>query len=202
MCMKRWIVISVSVLSLLSCSMKPDKWSRDEMALITEECQVMRVLTEDVPEDSLFLRESSTSLAPELIAGDTYRMLAAKMLATVTSPEQDGVGIAAPQVGIHRRVVAVMRYDREGTPFEVYPNIRITEYHGALEEGPEGCLSVPGMRGVVPRYQEIEICYTSPLTLADTSELVSGYTAVIFQHECDHLDGILYTDKAVSITEL
>ena len=172
------------------------------MALITEECQVMRVLTEDVPEDSLFLRESSTSLAPELIADDTYRMLAAKMLATVTSPEQDGVGIAAPQVGIHRRVVAVMRYDREGTPFEVYPNIRITEYHGALGEGPEGCLSVPGMRGVVPRYQEIEICYTSPLTLADTSELVSGYTAVIFQHECDHLDGILYTDKAVSITEL
>ena len=50
------------------------------------------------------------------------------------------------------------------------------------------------MRGEVLRYNDIDISYISPKTLRDTSETISGFTAVIFQHECDHLDGILYTD--------
>ena len=66
--------------------------------------------------------------------------------------------------------------------------------------GPEGCLSVPGRRGDVSRYREIDIAYSLPVSRAhaaavrDTVETISGFTAVIFQHECDHLDGILYTD--------
>ena len=119
--------------------------------------------------------------------GETMRVL------TVDS-EADGVGIAGPQVGISRRVVAVQRFDKEGEPFEVYPNIRITARRGEPEPGPEGCLSVPGRRGTVSRYREIDISYTAMPEGRDTVETITGFTAVIFQHECDHLDGILYTD--------
>ena len=161
----------------------------------------MRVLTIADPQDSLILRQPSTDLTREDIADGLYRTLATKMLATVTSPEQDGVGIAGPQVGVLRRVVAVMRYDKPDRPFEVYPNIRIIGSRGEKEPGPEGCLSVPDMRGGVARYQDITISYTDPVTLADTTETVQGYSAVIFQHECDHLDGVLYIDKILPALE-
>ena len=115
----------------------------------------------------------------------------------MTHPSQDGVGIAAPQVGINRRVVAVQRFDKEGDPFEVYPNIRIVWKSDSVEAGPEGCLSVPNQRGEVMRSQEIVIEYAS----ADCEEIsmvrdtVKGFTAVIFQHEVDHLEGVLYIDR-------
>ena len=155
----------------------------------------MRVLTIDVPEDSVFLRTPSKDLTEKQIRSKEYATLAERMLATVTSPEQDGVGIAGPQVGIGRRIVAVQRFDKPGEPFEVYPNIRVTEKRGEPEPGPEGCLSVPGRRGEVLRWQDIDIAYASPVTGRDTSETVKGFTAVIFQHETDHLDGVLYIDK-------
>ncbi len=176
----------------VSCSRSG--WSDEEKALINADGTVMRVLTVDDRQDSLVLRTACREISREELAGDEYRALAAKMVSTVTSPEQDGVGIAGPQVGILRRVVAVMRYDKPGKPFEVYPNVRIVAVRGEKVLGPEGCLSIPGRRGEVPRYQDIDISYTSPATLTDTLETVQGYTAVIFQHECDHLDGILYTD--------
>ena len=155
----------------------------------------MKVYTTADVQDSLLLRQPSAKLSADDIASPLYETLAQRMLETVNSPEQNGVGIAGPQVGVLRRVVAVMRYDKEGYPFEVFPNIRIDEYIGQTQPGPEGCLSVPDMRGMVQRHQEIKISYTSPITLCDTTEYISGYTAVIFQHECDHLDGILYIDK-------
>ena len=112
-----------------------------------------------------------------------------------TMYEADGVGLAAPQVGILKRVVAVQRYDKEGAPFEVYPNIRITEYSAEKQTGREGCLSVPDTSGIVERAQSVVISYTCPQTLETVNDTVQGYTAVIFQHETDHLDGVLYTDK-------
>lgn len=157
----------------------------------------MRVLTVDNPQDYKVLRTACENIPSELLSEDVYRALAEKMVATVTSPEQDGVGIAGPQVGLSRRVVAVLRYDKEGEPFEVYPNIRITAFRGDMEPGSEGCLSVPDKRGTVNRYQDIDIQYTSVVTLKDTTERIQGFTAVIFQHECDHLDGVLYTDKTI-----
>lgn len=60
--------------------------------------------------------------------------------------------------------------------------------------GFEGCLSIPGKRGEVARYRDIDITYTSVRTLRRHHRKLQGFTAVIFQHECDHLDGILYTD--------
>lgn len=169
-------------------------WSASEKAVINGE-GVMRVLTIEDESDSLFLRASCKELTAREIRSAEYATLAERMLVTVTSPEQDGVGIAGPQVGIGRRIVAVQRFDKEGEPFEVYPNIRITAKRGSPEPGPEGCLSVPGRRGDVLRWQDIDIAYTSPRTGRDTTETVQGFTAVIFQHETDHLDGVLYIDK-------
>lgn len=189
------IVAVAAGIAAAACSPIPGAWSKEELKTINDQNEVMRVFTVDSPSDSILLRQSCSDIPAELLNGEDYRTLARKMVATVTSPEQDGVGIAGPQVGLSRRVVAVKRYDLEGEPFLVFPNIRITEYRGETEPGPEGCLSVPGKRGTVLRYRDIDISYTSPETLKDTTERITGFTAVIFQHECDHLDGIIYTDR-------
>ena len=184
---------------LLTAGCAPGGWTAAERQLIEDQSEVMRVLTVDNPADAAVLRKQCRNLSVKALADPLYAELAAKMVATVTSPEQDGVGIAGPQVGLLRRVVAVQRFDKEGEPFEVYPNIRITATRGELEPGGEGCLSVPGRRGTVLRYRDIDIRYTSPVTGRDTTERVEGFTAVIFQHETDHLDGVLYIDKASSL---
>lgn len=117
------------------------------------------------------------------------------MIETVTDSMQDGVGIAAPQIGVSRRLVAVMRYDKEGMPFEIYPNIRIECFSSEKQTGPEGCLSIPGKSGNVERSEWVVISYTDPSSLETVRDTVEGYTAVIFQHEADHLDGVLFTDR-------
>ena len=167
--------------------------------------EILRVLTIEDEADSLILRTPCADFTPEMLSSPEYASLARLMVATVTDPSEDGVGIAGPQVGISRRVVAVQRFDKPGEPFEVYPNVRIVGRRGELSSGPEGCLSVPGLRGNVLRYRDIDIQYTivpSPAgsshtcpALRDTTERIQGFTAVIFQHECDHLDGVLYIDK-------
>ena len=169
-------------------------WKSSEKEIISGQPDVMRVYTIDNPEDSVVLRTVSKDLRIKDLNSDEYSELSRKLIATVTDPAQDGVGIAGPQVGINRRVVAVQRFDKTGNPFEVYPNIRILGTFGNKEAGIEGCLSVPDMRGTVMRYKQIIIAYTNMNTMKDTTEMVEGYTAVIFQHETDHLDGIIYTD--------
>ena len=170
-------------------------WTRAERKLIGNETCVMRVLTVEDPSDVAILRAKSRDIPAKALKDQTFKVLAESMLATVTSPDQNGVGIAGPQVGVLRRIVAVQRFDKEGNPFEVYPNIRITAFRGEPEAGREGCLSVPGRRGTVLRWRDIDIQYTSPASGRDTTERIEGFTAVIFQHETDHLDGILYIDK-------
>ena len=198
--MKKYIYLSlVAMLAVLATSAcKRADWNEEELAVINARGELLRVLTVDNPDDSLILRRSCEDIAPSSLGSQILQLLGEKMVATVTSPEQDGVGIAGPQVGISRRIVAVQRFDKQGEPFEVYPNIRIIARSGQTQPGPEGCLSVPGRRGEVPRYQQITISYSLPssgrMPVRDTTECISGFTAVIFQHECDHLDGVLYTD--------
>ncbi len=176
-------------------------WTEEESMLVWSAEETMHVLTVEDSLELKVLRAESSPLNAADLQSPTYQRLAAMMLATVTSPEQDGVGIAAPQVGISRRVVAVQRFDKEGEPFEVYPNIIIAAVRGEKVPGPEGCLSVPGLRGMVPRWRDIDISYSVLRNgaLRDTLERVQGFTAVIFQHETDHLEGILYTDCADSV---
>ena len=193
---KIFFVLSAVVLLLTGCA---ERWSAQEKCLIASDADTLHVYTLDNAEEAAVLRSISAGVSPRMVRSSEYKTLAAKMIATVTSPSQDGVGIAGPQVGILRRIVAVQRFDKPGEPFEVYPDIRITAFHGEPVPGPEGCLSVPDRRGEVNRWQDIEISYCSPVTFRDTTEHITGFTAVIFQHECDHLDGILYIDKLCAI---
>ena len=178
----------------ISCSVK-DNWTTEERALIEGQGEVMRVTKTDNEADLKILRTPSVDLPVAAIRDPLFPVLAKKMVETMIAPENDGVGIAGPQVGLLRRVIAVQRFDKEGEPYEVYPNIRITQFRGKMEAGREGCLSVPARRGRVLRDRDIDITYTNPKTGKDTTERIEGYTAVIFQHEVDHLDGILYIDK-------
>ncbi len=114
-----------------------------------------------------------------------------------TMHDYNGVGLAAPQIGVNLRVVifgvhSSPRYpDAEPVPDTVLINPVITPLGADMEEGWEGCLSVPGMRGVVPRYRTIRYQgFDQHGSLIDRT--VSGFHARVVQHECDHLDGILY----------
>lgn len=117
-----------------------------------------------------------------------------------TMQEEGGVGIAAPQIGFHLRIImfgfeANARYpDEEAIPFTVLINPTIEILSNELIEGWEGCLSVPGMRGLVPRYHRIRYRGQDPhgLTIERT---VEGFHARVVQHEYDHLDGILYPER-------
>ena len=200
--MRKYSFIFVIALSILSHSCDTPgaaDLSKDEKALIAGSDSLMRVLTVYDKEDSLLLRNASIDFTDRDLLSKDFETLAAKMLHTVQDPSQDGVGIAAPQVGLNRRVICVLRYDLPGDPFGVYPNARLDSLWGERLSGPEGCLSIPGWAGSVPRYQNIIVSYTDPETLQTVKERVEGYTAVIFQHEIDHLDGILYTDRADSL---
>lgn len=243
---------TVAALVLGSCGRHTGGFTEDELALIHEADSIMKVLTIDSVQDSLVLRTPCTDFPAEALLSTDYERLCSLMVATVTHPSQDGVGIAGPQVGLSRRVVAVQRFDKEPVswggrtdyPFEVYPNIRIIWKSDSLAVGGEGCLSVPDRRGDVLRSTEIVIeyadvkalsggdfetptCSISNLSSGSASDssasdkagnaasenqmknccmkhqggipmirdTVRGFTAVIFQHETDHLDGVLYIDR-------
>lgn len=109
----------------------------------------------------------------------------------------EGVGLAAPQIGVNLRVVIFgvqrsPRYpDADPVPDTVLLNPVITPLGDNTEEDWEGCLSVPGMRGLVPRFKTIRYQGCDEYgALIDRT--VSGFHARVVQHECDHLDGILY----------
>lgn len=109
----------------------------------------------------------------------------------------DGAGLAAPQIGVGLRVVVFgfednQRYpDVESVPYTVLINPVLTPLSDEIEEGWEGCLSVPGLRGVVPRWHRLR--YTGfDAAGQPIDRSVEGFHARVVQHECDHLDGVLY----------
>ena len=109
-----------------------------------------------------------------------------------------GVGIAAPQIGIFERFYAVS-FDDEGKHYEyglVNPEIVSTSVKKGYIAGGEGCLSVPvDVPGHVYRYYKVTIKAFDALTMKDVVIRLHGYPAMVFQHEYDHLDGILYYDR-------
>ena len=110
-----------------------------------------------------------------------------------TMYEADGVGLAAPQVGVLRRVVAVQRFDKQGEPFEFFLNPEILGRSSATQFGGEGCLSVPDLSGNVERAEWIVLRYRDE-EWREHQDTIRGFTAVIFQHEVDHLYGRLFID--------
>lgn len=107
----------------------------------------------------------------------------------------NGIGLAGPQVGVARRVIVV---DIGDGPIKL-ANPRIVESTGSAW-GPEGCLSIPGLLGQVERFERVVV-----KGLDETGQPVKieaeDLLAVVFQHEIDHLDGVLFTDKAVDLCD-
>ena len=123
-----------------------------------------------------------------------------------TMQHLNGAGLAAPQIGVLARVVifgveANPRYpEAEAVPYTVLINPELTPLGEEIEEGWEGCLSVPGMRGLVPRH--LHLRYTgldAQGRLIDRT--VSDFHARVVQHEVDHLDGILYPLRIRDLTQ-
>ena len=191
------------MMAALACGRsKTGGFSSGELELLNGTDSIMRVLTIQDSIDLAVLRAVSCDFSAKELMSEQFTKLGRRMVATVTHPSQDGVGIAGPQVGLNRRIVAVQRFDKEGEPFEVYANVRIVWMSDSLACRPEGCLSVPDRRGNVLRSQQIVIEYADLASLSHSCDdipmardTVSGFTAVIFQHEIDHLEGVLYIDR-------
>ena len=187
------LVLAAVVMALT----RPKPFTKEQRMIIRQSDSVMYVTV--WPEDSAILRTPCADLTRAELKSKDLQTLMAKMLATVRAPQHDGVGIAAPQVGISKRIICLQRFDKDGGPFECYLNAHIDSLFGEIGKGPEGCLSIPPMRGLVPRYTNVIVSYIQPETLEPKRDTVTGYTAVIFQHECDHLDGRLYIDRADTV---
>lgn len=126
-----------------------------------------------------------------------------------TMQAMDGAGIAAPQIGVGLQVVIFGQLDlvadnprypeADVVPYTVLINPVVTPVGGAMEDGWEGCLSVPGLRGVVSRHLRVHYfgfdAYGNKI-----DRLVSGFHARVVQHECDHLQGILYPMRIADLT--
>ena len=117
-----------------------------------------------------------------------------------TMAAEDGAGLAAPQIGVSLRVAifgfdANPRYpDSSAIPKTILINPEITALDETREDGWEGCLSVPGLRGLVSRYSTVR--YTGFDAAGKPVDVVAeGFHARVVQHECDHLDGIIYTQR-------
>jgi peptide deformylase len=122
-----------------------------------------------------------------------------------TMENLSGAGLAAPQIGVSLRVVVFgvkgnPRYpDAEDVPYTVLINPVIEPLSQDMEEGWEGCLSVPGLRGVVPRYSRLRYSGFDAHGARIERE-AEGFHARVVQHECDHLDGILYPMRVKDFT--
>jgi peptide deformylase len=140
-----------------------------------------------------------------LIAAPVTRLEAAELAALVTDLDDtmralNGAGIAAPQIGVSLRVVIFEvkdnpRYPQIApVPYTVLVNPELEPLGDEQEEGWEGCLSVPGMRGLVPRYRRLRYRGLDQ-NFAPIDRTVEGFHARVVQHEVDHLDGVLYPQR-------
>ncbi|MCK9211494.1 MAG: peptide deformylase [Candidatus Latescibacterota bacterium] len=199
--MKHLFILSITLLFIAGCAgtkqiNKEGQFTsaQTELIMTADSSAPMRVLSVYNKQDSLLLRSKSVDVIPDsndIILNNLIR----RMYTTVNDSLTEGVGIAAPQVGILKNIIWVQRYDKTGYPFEVYLNPKIKQYTKKKLNWVEGCLSVPGRRDTTTtRSYAILLDYMKP----DNShqlEMIEGFTAIILQHEIDHLNGIIYLDR-------
>lgn len=153
----------------------------------------MRVFKITNSADSILLRTKSSKIKVD--SNDIMlKTFIDRLYATVRDSMSLGVGIAAPQVGVLKNIIWVQRFDKANFPFEVYLNPEIVEYSDEKQSCLEGCLSIPERRDTTYSRSETILIEYDQLDKRRVKEYVSGFTAVIFQHEIDHLNGILYLD--------
>ncbi len=184
------ILFGILVFSVVY-SQKYEKLSvKEQKMIIADSAKMMRVTQTKFPTDSVILKSFSKPINPQ---ENLTKTLAKRMLKSVMDPLHRGVGIAAPQVGINRRMILVQRFDKENKPFEVFINPEIIWKSDLWQKGFEGDLSFD-KSGEIMRHYAVQIQYYN-LKAEQITEILEGFTAVIFQHERDHLDGILLTDR-------
>ncbi len=199
----RWLLGIIGIIIFSSCSShqkivqnSSDRiFSEREKQLIMsgKADEPMRVWLITNREDSLLLRSQSQYFKVDT-SNVVLKHFTQRLLATVKDSATRGVGIAAPQVGILKRIIWVQRLDKPGVPFEVYYNPVITKYSDMKQDVREGCLSIPGIRDTThDRSYAVFIQYDTPKG-EHKCEMIEAFTAAIFQHEIDHLNGILFID--------
>jgi len=144
---------------------------------------------------SPLLREKSEEIDLKKIKVNELKELCADMIKTMK--ENDGVGLAAPQVGKSIRLITINTKDEP----KIMINPKITGKSWAKEWNEEGCLSVPGVYGKVRRNKKINCIYFDKKA-QKTKIQAQGLLAFVIQHEIDHLDGILFIDKAKEIKKI
>lgn len=152
------------------------------------------------------LRKPAEPLNPQDVASPDIQRLIDDM--TETMRDSEGVGLAAPQVNVPKRVILVEvrggnpRYpDRDEVPLTALINPEIAPIGDEMEGGWEGCLSIPDLRGVVPRYQRIAVSALDQNGKPVKFEAADFFARVI-QHEVDHLDGIVFLDRMKNFATL
>ncbi|GAB0175063.1 MAG: peptide deformylase [Candidatus Altimarinota bacterium] len=133
-----------------------------------------------------------------------YKSLALEMVKHIKDPENGGVGLAAPQVGYNKRLIVVsLMKDYDDENYRTIPmiNPEIIENSGKKCSDKEGCLSVPGETGSVERWTWVRVNFLD-IEGKKYSLKLEDLAARIVQHEIDHLDGVLFTDKVVGGVEI
>jgi len=185
------VVALLGLFFVFSCSRPAYPYGATETYLIMsgESEKDMSVVKNSTKAGDAFLRKIAMKVPYNSPVTD--RLIARMKAAALV---EKGVGIAAPQVGISRQLLLVQRFDRPTKPFFVCLNPEVKKMSKETKKGMEGCLSVPDGYGEVMRSTEITIvCYDAKGTPSE--EKISGFTAVIFQHELDHLNGVLFVDR-------
>src|SRR5690625_1373997 len=150
--MRYFLIIALLLINLAPLlSQQFEEFTSYEINLIQSgnENDLMRVFNLSSAEDSIILKSTSIDISP---THPLTQLLAKRMLETVQNPEHLGVGIAAPQVGINRRIMVVQRFDKDENPFEVFINPIITWESEIMQLGPEGDLSFDERGNVFRNY--------------------------------------------------
>ena len=153
----------------------------------------MRVFKINNPADSILLRQKSTDVIVNP-NNPVLQTFVKRLYQTVRDSMSMGVGIAAPQVGVLKNIIWIQRFDKPNFPFEVYLNPKIVQYSKLTQECREGCLSIPNRSDTLNYRSYAILIEYDKMDNSHHVEMVEDFTAVIFQHEIDHLDGILYID--------
>lgn len=180
------------LLVLFSVFAFSQKYTKQEISIITEGT-INSALPIFQTSDSLqhrVLLDQSIDANPK----DQYTKILVNRMKLALLSTGSGVGIAAPQVGINRNIIWAKRFDKDGKPLEYFINPKILWRSEILNLGPEGDLSIEVFKDNFYRSQVIQVEYLD-LDGKKHSEIVEGFTAVILQHEIDHLSGILISDK-------
>lgn len=180
--------------------MKYQSFSQNEIDLLksVNNNEPLPILQTTNSDEEIFLRQVCATVDPK---DPLLKDLVQRLYSTVRFGERKGVGIAAPQIGFGKRVFLVKRFDKTDKPFEFFINPEIIWCSDILQLGEEGCLSIADQNAEVYRSLIIQISYFD-FQGNQYHEIVEGFTAVIMQHEMDHLQGILFTDRVKMVENL